>query len=259
MTRIKSSAEQGASVAEKEKKKTTATPEQIADFLQQTGFVFEMRAREKLVKFGYTCDISYSFLDLDGDLERELYIVASKFVNGINVHLVIECKQSLIDKSVFICTKSGSSRYYYGVKHLPQIPQDTITECFKHLHALDFRTPLAHNYIAYSSVTEKKSDNHLPIDECVHKLPKALLDVASYVKGGKHIFFPVTLFAGQLFSVTYKGALKVEERSFLQYYSIFKSRAYRRPMTDEESNVPHALFARVVQWDEKRKQEREAN
>ena len=40
-----------------DKKKTTVTPEEIARFLEQTGFVFEMRMHEAFLKAKYICDI----------------------------------------------------------------------------------------------------------------------------------------------------------------------------------------------------------
>jgi hypothetical protein len=173
--------------------------------------------------------IGSSFLDLEGDTEREIDIIASRLVNDISVHFVIECKQSVLDKWVFICTKGNSNRFYYSVKHFPHIDLDILKEkkLFSHFHTLDFKVPLAHNYICYSVATNKKTD-HLQIDECVHKLPKALVDFASRAQGGNHIFLPVALFSGQIFAVTYKGSLVVEETPFLEYYKSFRSDAYRR-------------------------------
>jgi hypothetical protein len=79
-----------------EKKKTTVTAEEIGEFLKQTGFVFEMRMNELFLKLGYACEINSSFRDLEGDTEREIDLVASKLCNkDINLHFVIECKQSL--------------------------------------------------------------------------------------------------------------------------------------------------------------------
>jgi hypothetical protein len=79
--------------------------------------------------------------------------------------------------------------------------------------------------MCYSLASGKKADQR-QIDECVYKLPKALVDLASRVEGGKHIFFPVALFSGQIFAVTYKGSLVVEQPPFLQYYTSFRSDAY---------------------------------
>src|SRR5437899_10236386 len=104
-----------------EKRKTAVTPAEIEDFLKQTGFVFEMRMHETLLKSVYSCEISATFRDLEGDTEREIDIVASKVVNDITIHLVIECKQSLLDKWIFICNKGDSGRYHYSVKHRPTV------------------------------------------------------------------------------------------------------------------------------------------
>src|ERR1700676_5583707 len=101
-------------------KKPSVSAEEIARFLEQTGFVFEMRANEVLLKRGYATEINDEFLDLEGDTAREIDIIATKLVNDINVHFVIECKQSVTDKWIFICNKK-MLRYYRAVKHLPSV------------------------------------------------------------------------------------------------------------------------------------------
>jgi hypothetical protein len=211
-----------------EKRKTAATPAEIEDFLKQTGFVFEMRMHEALLKSGYACEISSTFYDLEGNTEREIDIVASKVVNDITVHFIFECKQSLLDKWIFICNKDDSGRFYYAVKHRPSIEVKVLqdTKLFSHFHTFSPKIPLAHNYICYSIVTGKKTD-HLQIGECIHKLPKATVDVASHGEAGRHLFFPVGLFSGQLFTVKYSGSLVVEERPFVQFFVRFKSDAYK--------------------------------
>jgi hypothetical protein len=94
-----------------DEKKPRVSVEQIAHFLERTGFVFEMRANEVFLKAGYATEINDEFLDLEGDTMREIDIVATKLVNDINVHFVIECKQSVTDKWVFICNKK-MPRFY---------------------------------------------------------------------------------------------------------------------------------------------------
>lgn len=81
--------------ADPEKTPVNVKPDKIARFLQQTGYVFEMRAHELLRQLGYKCEVGDAFLDLDGDVERELDIVASKTINEITISFVIECKQSV--------------------------------------------------------------------------------------------------------------------------------------------------------------------
>jgi len=225
-----------------EKKKTTVTPEIIADFLQQTGFVFEMRVHQLLRQLGY---VGYYFLDLAGDVEREIDIVARKVVNDIQIHLIIECKQSLLDKWVFIVNKR-SRRYYYSVKHLPNVPSEAMENgLFDHLHNFDRSIPLADNYICYS-VTNGRKTEHLQIDECVHKLPKAVVDVAGSVKEGRHLFFPVALFSGQMFVAAYKEGVLVQERAHLEYLSSFRSLGYQHavtgPLTKRVGLTPFAEY-----------------
>jgi hypothetical protein len=48
-----------------DKKKTTVTPEEIARFLEQTGFVFEMRMHEAFLKAKYVCEIVLPQLEME--------------------------------------------------------------------------------------------------------------------------------------------------------------------------------------------------
>lgn len=241
-----------------EKRKTAVTTADIEEFLKQTGFVFEMRMHETLSKNGYSCEVSSIFRDLEGENEREIDIIASKAVNDITVHLVIECKQSLLDKWIFICNQQDSGRYYYAVKHRPTVEVKVLQEkkLFSHLHVFSSQIPLAHNYICYSLATGKKAD-HLQIGECIHKLPKATVYVASHTRVGRHLFFPIGLFSGQLFTVKYSGSLVVEERPFVQFFVRFKSDAYKDKMSFESLG---SQTANVFDFDfeEQRKRSEEA-
>jgi hypothetical protein len=97
-----------------EKKKVVVDEAQIGEFLKKTGFVFEMRMNELLTKLGYACEINSTFLDLEGDTERESDIIASKRMkNEVDIHFIIECKQSLLDKWVFLHNKKVD-RFYNG-------------------------------------------------------------------------------------------------------------------------------------------------
>lgn len=241
-----------------DKKKTTVTPEEIARFLEQTGFVFEMRMHEAFLKAKYICDIGSSFLDLEGGTEREIDIIASKPINDINVHFVVECKQSVLDKWIFFCTKGNADRFYYSVKHLPSVDVEILKEkgLFSHFHTFNRKVPLAHNYICYSLATGKKADQ-VQINECVHKLPKALVDLASRAKDGKHIFFPVALFSGQIFAVTYTGSLVVEQPPFLQYYTSFRSDPYRNQPEPEMVELGKLAFPGLARLESSMRRKRE--
>jgi hypothetical protein len=242
------------------KKSAARTPEQIGRFLEQTGFVFEMRMSEAFFKAGYATEINEEFLDLEGDTLREIDIIASKVVNDINIHFVVECKQSSTDKWIFICHKR-MDRFYFAVKHLPSVAVEVLQEkkLFSGFHTFDHRLmPLAHNYLCYT-IEGDKTGKHLQIDECVHKLPKALIDLASRAEGGKHLFFPLALFTGQIFAVFYKGRLVVEERPFLQYYVSFESEIYRRPKQPEPAAlaISKMLMPALAELERLRKGNRE--
>lgn len=242
------------SSAETQKRSPDVSSEQIARFLEQTGFVFEMRANEVLLKAEYVTEINDEFLDLEKDTVREIDITATKVINDINVHLVIECKQSLTDKWIFICTKD-MPRYRLALKHLPGVAPETMKEArlFQGFHTFNRKTPLAHNYL--SSFKGEKKAEHLQIDECVYKLPKALIDLASRADGGRHLFFPVALFAGQIFAVSYSGKLIVDEVSFLQYYTEFETEIYRRE--PKRTSVPLESLMEIVDFEKWSKKDRE--
>jgi len=216
-----------------EKKKAVVDATEIGEFLKKTGFVFEMRMNELLTKLGYKCEISSTFLDLETGIEREIDLIASKLLkNNVTIHFLIECKQSAMDKWIFLLQKK-SPRYYGAVKCLPHVPFEVMkkADMFDKLHIYHPKIPLAHNYICYSHATEKKGDQ-TQIEECINKLPKALADFASRVGEGRHLFFPVGLFSGQIFSVSYDGDLIVKEQPFLEYALEFKKEPYMRSFDD---------------------------
>jgi hypothetical protein len=240
------------------KKKVTVTPEQIERFLERTGFVFEMRMNEVFLKAGYATEINAEFLDLEGDTLREIDIVATKVINDINVHFIVECKQSVTDKWIFICYKR-MPRYYPALKHLPRVPVIVLKKrgLFSSLHTFDRNVPLGSNYLCYSIEGEhEKKAGQLQIKECAHKLPKALVYFASRANGQKHLFFPVALFAGQIFAVLYKDKLIVEERSFLQHYVEFLPEIYRRK-PEPEPQISLASMYSLFEMDTWLKESRE--
>ncbi len=224
-----------------ETQKPNVSAATIAEFLEQTGFVFEMRANEVLLKLGYSTEFNDEFLDLEGNTSREIDIVATKVINDINVHFVIECKQSLTDKWIFICNKK-MLRFYRAVKHLPSVSVDTLKDkgLFSAFHMFDRKVPIGHNYLCYTIKGDRKAE-HLQIDECIHKLPKALIDLASRAQGGRHLFFPIALFSGQMFVVSYRGKLVVTEMPYLQYYVPFTTGVYHR-----EPERPSGMLASFV-------------
>ncbi len=122
----------------------------------------------------------------------------------------------MIDDWVFVCSDSRPPRYYYVVKHWPQAINFTKNRIFNHLHLFDRTIPIAQNYIALAK-GEKKTQN-IQIEECLHKLPKAVFDTINKTKKDqKTIFFSVAIFSGQLFVARYENRLAVEEKRVVQY------------------------------------------
>jgi len=145
-------------------------------------------------------------------------------------------------------------RYFRAVKHLPCLSLDTLRDkqVFTPFHVFDETIPFAHNYLCFT-IKGHKQGGALQIDECVYKLPKALLDLASRAAGERHLFFPLALFAGQIFAVSYQGKLVVDEVSLLQYYVEFDTEIYVRE--PERKTVPlqslMPIFGRVEDWSKK--------
>jgi hypothetical protein len=208
------------------------------------------------LKAGYDSEINEEFFDLEHRTLREIDIIASKVVNEINVHFVVECKQSATDKWIFICNKR-MPRFHYAVKHLPNLDVEVIQEkkLFSGFHTFDRGVPLGNNYLCYTIAGDKKAEHH-QITECVHKLPKALVDLASESEGGKHLFFPVALFSGQIFAVFYKGKLVVEEKPFVQYYVSFETESYRR-QPEKKGISTGVLFPPLTDLEQRLQEKRE--
>jgi Holliday junction resolvase len=163
----------------------------ITSFLEKTGFILEMEIGEILKKKGYDVELGQDFLDLEENKKREIDIIAIKEINKIKVYLIIECKQSSYDDWIFICSDKKPKRYYRSVKHQPIINVRSLSKnnLFSHLHNFNSTIPLAQNYIAFQKEKGKKSDG-LQIQECLMKLPKALVYVATEAEEGKSLFFP---------------------------------------------------------------------
>ena len=212
-----------------EPKSPKSSNDEIANFLIKTGFIFEMRINENLANKGYSTKIGSSFFDLDSNQEREIDIIASKAISSINVHLIIECKQSFMEKWIFICSSANPPRYYASVKHTPQIDfqERQKADLFESLHMYDRTIPMAQNFVCYSRAVEKQTEC-LSIRKCIEKLPKATVSFArEFDATERHLFVPIALFAGQMFIARYRNRLLVEERGVIQYQTQLDSAEYK--------------------------------
>jgi len=230
-------------------KKTTK--EDVVKFLTKTGFILEMEVAEILEKLGYKIQVNRYFHDYDEDKKREIDIIATKEIGGISVFLIIECKQSLIDDWIFICSDKRPSRYYNYVKHSPRVSDLEKIKAFDHLYLLDHSVPLAQNYIIRDK-TKKKSTS-AQVEICLEKLPKALISLADFENSDKArtIYLPIAVFSGQIFLAHYDGSLKINEFDLVQYSSEVASEKYTyhwrnlfpMGMGDEEKSIPNSPIA----------------
>jgi hypothetical protein len=208
-------------------KKSKTKTSDVASFLTKTGFILEMEVAELLKKWDYQPEVNQYFLDLEENKKREIDIVATKVINKILVHLIIECKQSLYDDWIFICSDKNPHRYYYAVKHIPRISDLKKSKIFNSLHNFNRGIPLAQNYIAFQKEKGAKSSGQ-QVEECLLKLPKALFYIASRTRNNiKNIFLPVGLFNRQLFTASYDKKLLAKKKELIQYFINFDSKFYK--------------------------------
>lgn len=207
------------------KKKPTSTAH-VADFLTKTGFILEMEVSEWLKKRGYSIKVNNFFVDYDLNKKREIDIIATKKLNGIDIILIIECKQSLVDDWIFICSDTEPSRYYSFQKHFPEVEKIKESKIFDHLHLFDHKIPLAQNFIIRSVENKKSTSNQ--IDSCIEKLPKIVVDTANSVdkRTVRTLFVPLTVFSGKIFTASYRKKLLVKDVDIVQYYTKLESDGY---------------------------------
>jgi len=208
-------------------KNTTSTD--IKEFLTKTGFILEMEVAELLTKSGYSVKPNQFFYDYDEEKKREIDIVATKDVNDISITLIIECKQSLVDNWVFICSDKKPSRYYQYIKHSPKAENIEKTRIFDSFPALDFSIRLAQNYIIRDKYKNKKSSSD-QIETCIEKLPKALVDFVDsrkYKENKRSMYFPIAIFSDQIFIANYNKKLETKSVDMVQYKSSLESDSYK--------------------------------
>lgn len=208
-----------------EKNKTKV--QDVADFLTKTGFILEMEVSELLIKKGYVVEVNKYFHDYDEDKNREIDIIASKKIGEITVSLIIECKQSLVDDWVFICSDRQPKRYYSYLKHTPEALENDKTKIFNQLPHLDHNIPLAQNRIIRDR--SKRKSTSMQIETCLEKLPKALVDFVDSNKDiyTRKIYLPIAVFSGAMFTAEYNKKLKVKNIDWVQYESVFDSENYK--------------------------------
>lgn len=204
--------------------KTTA--KNVAEFLTKTGFILEMEIAETLIKLGYSIEVNTDFYDYDEGKKREIDIIASKECDGLTLYLIIECKQSLIDDWIFICSDKTPKRYYGYLKNFPLIDKIKESQILDHLYIFDRDIPLAQNSII-KDIRNKKSTS-LQIATCLEKLPKALVDFAYSTSGNKNrkIYLPIAVYSGQIFTAQYNKTLDVKTEDLVLYESELDSENY---------------------------------
>jgi len=221
------------------------TTKDICDFLNKTGFPFEMKMAKLLKQKKWEVEQGQTFIDLEENKKREIDIVAQKNINNILVNLVAECKSSQIDSWIFVVPTGGASRFYMDVKHSPKIPLKERKQSMDHLSILNFKEPLATNFIVSNG--DKKSDS-TPIFDALNKVVKATLYHAGkqYSEEKRRLYFPIVLFSGPIFSATYKKSLSVTKVNYIQYRFEHESDAYK---ADKEPTPFEDLFLKVDYFD----------
>ena len=202
------------------------TSKDVAEFLTKTGFILEMEVAEMLIKLGYSIEVNSDFYDYNEDKKREIDIIASKEFEEIDLYLIIECKQSLIDDWIFICSDKRPKRYYGYIKNFPLIDKINETQVLDHLHIFDRNISLAQNFIIKDR--QNKKSTSLQIATCLEKLPKALVDFAYSHSGNKkrRLYIPIAVYSGQIFTAQYNKNLEVKSSDLVLYESELESENY---------------------------------
>jgi hypothetical protein len=202
-----------------------ASEDDVKEFVLRTGFLHELKSAEVLRTHGYNVHTGEHYFDLDDRKYREYDIWARKEISGIEVNLIMECKRSAKDVWVFV---SHQKRHLPGylVKHVPAMEIGAF-DVFKSCHYFS-DSPQASNYTAFDKFSKKKS-NSLQIMESLSKLPKAVVDIVSHLpssSGKKRLYFPVTLFDGQVFSLKYDNGIRVKDEYHIKYLATLLSPMY---------------------------------
>ncbi len=200
---------------------------QIAKFIRESGFIWELEAAECLEKSDYQVEPSQDFFDAEEGKKREIDIIARKNINNVTICLVVECKQSLGDDWIFVSTQKNPTRHFSELKHSPKIPSEILKKhkTYDDIHIYNFKVSLAQNYLVREKSGKKRHDP-IQITECLFKLPKALVWTARVEAKTPTIYFPVTLFSGDLFEASYKGKLLIKEKRLIQYQTILDAPTY---------------------------------
>lgn len=191
------------------------TSKKVRDFLQSTGFPFEMKVARQLEKSGYEVALGKQFYDLGEGKMREFDILATKKINDIEVKLIIECKHSDRDNWVFVAPEKKPGRFWTFVKHQSKIDWDDFKKCFNKLHIFNNKISLTNNFVTYDG--NKKSDNS-SVKDAIYKSIKALINQAHNDSSvAKIIYFPVVMFSGEMFVARYQNQLSVRKENYLHY------------------------------------------
>jgi hypothetical protein len=199
----------------------------VEEFLKKTGFILEMEVSELLIKKGYKVEVNTYFDDYDEDKRREIDIIANKKIGEITVFLIIECKQSLTDDWIFICSDKSPKRYFSYLKHTPEATNYNKTGIFDMFPSLDESIKYAQNYIIKDK--SKKKSTSIQIDACLEKLPKALVHLvdSNNDRSIRKIYLPIAVFNGGIFTAEYNKKLNVKNTDWIQYESVFYSENYK--------------------------------
>lgn len=227
-------------------KLTPTSTTKITEFLRHTGYIFEMEVVEILKKAGFETKPNHYFLDLDTGKKREMDIIAKKVINGINLYLVGECKQSNTDDWIFTSADTRARRFYYSLKHLPLASYEAIKQkgIFNKLPSMNKKYAYAQNYLTYNKSNTKKSEN-LAIDECLYKVPKEVVYVASQIANltERNIFLPVVFFSGDIFFSSFNKSVVTKKVDLVQFYTEFLGEGYKSPI---DSSKPISLMERSI-------------
>ncbi|NTW15675.1 MAG: hypothetical protein HGA38_04915 [Candidatus Moranbacteria bacterium] len=240
--------------------------DKVKKFLNDTGFPFEMYASKTLRELGYEVKPNQFFYDIEGEKVREIDLVASKTIDGVEIVIVAECKQSNKEAWIFVAPEENSRKALKYIKHHPSVDFDSLRKCFSGVHLFSKSLPLATSCISYDFLNNKQAQSTAIID-AMNKAVKGTLDIISdrqYLYGSekKSLFFSVVLFSGDTFLATFDDKLHVKKVNHILYRETFDSEVYE-DKTPIQNNVFSMAGIGVSEtednWEQRRKKEKIIN
>ena len=171
---------------------TEFNEKKIFEFIETSGFPFEMKAAECFERLNWDVYPGFDFIDVEEGKNRELDFVATKKINGINFHILVECKHS--NSSVWIFAQKKKrifNEYYHATKHFPTTFKGVKERRRIPLQDLPVNNPKAveaNNYLVCKKNGDAFKDGRQTIKEGVNQLIKAFINYSHNINANNQTY-----------------------------------------------------------------------